>query len=65
MTARDVLLTPEEAAQELRLPVRQLQQWRYRGLGPAYIKVGRAVRYPRTDLDAWLTANRVEPKDTP
>jgi excisionase family DNA binding protein len=65
MSARDVLLTPEEAAEELRLPVRQLQQWRYLGIGPAYVKVGRAVRYPRSDLDAWLTANRVEPKDTP
>lgn len=61
MTARDVLMTPPEAAEYLRLSVRQLQQWRYLGKGPAYVRAGRAVRYWQTDLDTWLTAQRVEP----
>lgn len=65
MTAPDVLLTPEEAAEVLRLPVRQLQTWRYLGVGPPYIKVGRAVRYARSDLNAWLLTQRVEPEATP
>lgn len=30
--------------------------------GPPYFKVGRAVRYRRSDLDAWLDAHRVEPQ---
>ena len=27
--------------------------------GPNYIKIGRAVRYVRDDLDAWLDEHRV------
>jgi excisionase family DNA binding protein len=65
MTTPDALLTPQEAADYLRLPVRQLQQWRYLGTGPAYTKAGRAVRYYRSDLDAWLKAQRVEPRGAP
>jgi excisionase family DNA binding protein len=57
------LLTPQEAADYLRLPVRQLQQWRYLHKGPAYVKAGHAVRYRRTDLDVWVLANRIEPTD--
>ncbi len=26
--------------------------------GPTYIKLGRAVRYSRTDLDAWIAEHR-------
>lgn len=29
--------------------------------GPPFVKVGRAVRYLRADLDAWLAAHRQEP----
>jgi excisionase family DNA binding protein len=61
MTDHD-LLTPDEAADYLRLSVRQLQQWRYIGSGPRYTKAGRAVRYRRADLDAWLDASVVEPQ---
>jgi hypothetical protein len=27
--------------------------------GPPYIRVGRAIRYLRADLDRWLAAHRV------
>lgn len=42
---------------------RTLQQWRYRGEGPPYIKCGKAVRYSLRDLDAWLLKHRVEPRE--
>ena len=29
------------------------------GLGPAYVQVGRSIRYQLTDLDAWLADHRV------
>ena len=29
--------------------------------GPSFIKVGRSVRYLRSDLDEWLAAHRVDP----
>jgi hypothetical protein len=61
MTGPDVWLTPQEAADHIRVPVRQLQQWRYLRKGPPYSRAGRAIRYRLADLDAWLIANRVDP----
>jgi excisionase family DNA binding protein len=61
MTDRE-LLTPDEAADYLQLSPRLLQQWRYVGRGPRFVKAGHAVRYRRADLDAWLDAHAVTPQ---
>ena len=50
----DQLFTELLAAEVLRLNVRTLRLWRERGGGPPYLKLGRAVRYRRSDLVAWL-----------
>lgn len=50
----DEMLTPEELAAETKVPVRTLYAWRYQGTGPRSIKVGRHLRYRRSDIDAWL-----------
>jgi excisionase family DNA binding protein len=47
-------LTEREAAAELGISFRTLQQWRVRGIGPAFLKLGRAVRYDAEALEAWL-----------
>jgi hypothetical protein len=39
----------------------KLAQWRHKGVGPAYYKIGRKVIYRGADLNAWLAANRVDP----
>lgn len=39
----------------------KLAQWRHRGTGPAYYKLGRKILYRGDDLNAWAEANRVEP----
>jgi len=57
----DALLTEVEAADLLRLSVRTLQAWRIRIAGPAFVQVGRAVRYRRRDLITWIEANTVSP----
>lgn len=57
---RDVL-SPPEVADWLRVPVDTLRVWRQRGTGPAFVRVGRHVRYLRTDLDAYLAVQRVDP----
>ncbi|WP_219017646.1 helix-turn-helix transcriptional regulator [Shewanella algae] len=31
-----------------------LEQWRYRKVGPKFIKVGKLVRYEESDLQEWL-----------
>lgn len=35
---------------------RTLQRWRMEGVGPLFVRIGRLVRYRRTDLDEWLAA---------
>ena len=56
----DELLTVRELAAELKVSVRTLERWRRDGTGPAWMTVGRAVRYRRGDVDAWLRAQRRE-----
>lgn len=40
----------------------KLAQWRHRGIGPAFYKLGRKIVYRGADLNAWAEANRVEPR---
>ncbi|MCK1417631.1 helix-turn-helix domain-containing protein [Bradyrhizobium sp. CW4] len=53
----DALLREQEAADLLCLSIRTLQSWRIRSAGPPFVQVGRAVRYRRRDLIAWIDAN--------
>ena len=36
-----------------------LIDWRAKGTGPTFIKVGASVRYDTADLDAWMTEHKV------
>lgn len=56
------LIPPPLAAAHLGLNVQTLANWRYRGKGPRYFRVGNAIRYDIADLDAWLGARAVEPQ---
>lgn len=49
----EVLLKPEEAA-ALGLAQQTLARWRCEGAGPPFVLAGRAVRYRRADLSAWI-----------
>ena len=55
----DALLREQDAADFLSLSVRTLQSWRIRLAGPPFVQVGRAVRYRRRDLVAWIEANTI------
>jgi hypothetical protein len=44
----------------LRVPVATLRWWRHKGIGPRSFKLGRHVLYERSDLDAWIDAQRGE-----
>ncbi len=39
----------------------KLAQWRHKGMGPPFYKLGRKIIYRGVDLNAWTEANRVEP----
>ena len=51
----------KQAAEFLGCSVAALQKWRLLRKGPAYVKVGRLVRYRETDLIAYLDAHCVQP----
>jgi predicted DNA-binding transcriptional regulator AlpA len=54
MQTPKILLTEDEAAQLLGFTPRFLQQRRYRGDGPPFVRISaRAVRYRVGDLQGW------------
>ncbi len=54
MKPRDQLLTVKELADYLGVPVATLYQWRYRREGPPGFRVGRYLRYRRSDIERWI-----------
>ncbi|MEJ7757837.1 MAG: helix-turn-helix domain-containing protein [Nocardioidaceae bacterium] len=59
----DEMLTLQEACRFLRVPEGTLRYWRHLGCGPRSFKIGRHVRYWRTDLILWLTEQTNRPQD--
>lgn len=49
-------LAPIRAAAHLSSSASTLAKLRLKGGGPRFCKIGRAVRYRRSDLDAWLNS---------
>ncbi|MDP6481815.1 MAG: helix-turn-helix domain-containing protein [Acidimicrobiales bacterium] len=49
------LMTIQDLSEYLRVPVATIYYWRHRGEGPPALKVQRALRYRREDVDAWIT----------
>jgi excisionase family DNA binding protein len=56
MTKDDELLTQEQVAKWLNIKARTLRNWRDTGSGPVSIRLGRQVRYRRSDVSQWLEA---------
>lgn len=46
-------LTPQETAARLRTTIGTLSNWRVRGEGPRFIKLGRKVLYPLAEIEAF------------
>lgn len=42
----------------------KLAQWRHKGIGPAFYRLGRKIVYRGADLNAWSAANRVDPAES-
>lgn len=49
-------LTTNQAAQYLNVQPATLEQWRWNGRGPKFVKISRSVRYRLADLEAFLEA---------
>jgi hypothetical protein len=55
------ILKPEQLGKLFNKSLEVLANDRYFGRGPAYVKYGRSVFYLRSDVIAFLTANRRNP----
>jgi excisionase family DNA binding protein len=53
------VMTTIEAAAYVGLKKPTMERFRFLGQGPAYCKLGGAVRYRKKDLDAWLDSRAV------
>lgn len=51
------LLTTQNVADYLGVPVATIYQWKYLGTGPRAIRVGRHLRFRPGDVESWLDAN--------
>ena len=47
-------LKPREAAVYLGSAVSTLAKLRVRGDGPVFLRLGKSIRYRKSDLDAWM-----------
>jgi hypothetical protein len=54
-------LTAQEVSERYRgeITVGTLRNWRAMRIGPAFVKIGKAVLYPVDELDAWDQQNMV------
>ena len=54
-------LTAQEVSERYRgeITVGTLRNWRAMGIGPTFVKVGKAVLYPVDELDAWDQKNMI------
>ena len=63
-TTRTPLMTPEEVAAFLSMPVLTLRTWRKTGKGPRVYRIGRRVRYRREDVEAWVDRQETRTDNT-
>lgn len=57
------LLSQQALAERLGVPLGTLTDWRYRNKGPAFVRIGKHIRYRTTDVEAWLDAQTVTTKN--
>ena len=53
------LLSTKELSEYLNISEKTLIQYRLKGIGPRYVKIGHLVRYRKVDADQWVVRNLV------
>lgn len=54
MGSTDEILTTEQLADYLQVPVATIYRWAYQRTGPVALKIGRHRRYRMSAVQAWL-----------
>lgn len=52
-------LDPDKAGLYVGVSKATLRAWKRKGIGPAYFRAGKLIRYRRSDLDAWIDRHKV------
>jgi excisionase family DNA binding protein len=52
------LLSVQEVAELLQVPVKTIYQWRYRGEGPRPMRLGKYLRFDPTDVANWIEGRK-------
>jgi excisionase family DNA binding protein len=61
LTKPEEILTTDEVAALLKVPLATLYQWMSRGESPPYYKIGRYARFKRSEVIAWSESHVDEP----
>lgn len=59
----DEMLAPTEAAALIKSTASTLADWRFKGKGPRFYRLGKRVFYRRADLVAWAASQVVDPAE--
>lgn len=54
LPTEDKLLTQEELAEILQVPVPTIRRWHFNETGPKRLKLGKHVRYRWSDVQMWM-----------
>jgi len=57
-----IVIDDHGAANELGIAVQTLRNWRCKCRGPAYLKIGRSVRYQVKDIEEYKRKKRIDPE---
>lgn len=52
------LLSVDEVAAMLQVPIKTIYQWRLRGLGPKSMRIGRYLRFDPEDVSRWIEGRK-------
>lgn len=55
-------MTEREAAKILDKSMFTMQQWRWKGIGPKYARIGGRIRYFQKDLEEYVQSRMVTPQ---
>lgn len=53
------LMNTKQLAEYLGVSISAIMQYRAKGTGPRYVKLGQLVRYTKADVDEWLETIKV------
>ena len=53
------MYTPAQVSEMLGVSVKTLEKWRWERRNLPYVKLGTAVRYRESDLEAWLDGHTI------